>query len=115
MALYAKVKKNEVKGLSGRMFGSGLPSMKMSFDLKASAAAMGSRLGSRAREGRAKPKAAAAADGGAAEEKGEKGEELIHGCLDAKDMAMLKLIFAGTDEDDSKAIEKVGSIVDNYM
>ena len=56
----------------------------------------------------------AAADGGAAEEKGEKGEELIHGCLDAKDMAMLKLIFAGTDEDDSKAIEKVGSTLDVY-
>ena len=54
----------------------------------------------------------AAADGGAAEEKGEKGEELIHGCLDAKDMAMLKLMFAGTDEDDSKAIDKVGSILD---
>lgn len=51
------------------------------------------------------------ADGGAAE---EKGEELLHGCLDQKDMTMLKLIFAGTDEDDSKAIEQVGLHYINY-
>ena len=86
VALYAKVKKNEVKGLSSRMFGSGLPSMSMSFDLggsaaaakekaarvKASAAAMGSRLGSRAREG--KVRAAAAASGAAAAAKAKVAE-----------------------------------------